>query len=438
MQKGFWKQSPARIIAFGFAAVILVGSGLLMLPCSVRSGVHLSYIDALYTATSAVCVTGLCIVDTGTALTPFGQGVLALLMQIGGLGVATVGAAMFLLMGKRVNLKTRVLIREAENLDSVQGAVRFVRYMLLTTLVFELVGTALSFLVFVRDFPPLKALGISVFHSIAAFNNAGFDNLGLSGQMESNVSLIPYQDNVLLNLTTCGLVIFGGIGFLVIQEIRIKRFHWKKYSLHARIVLTVTAFLLVAGTLLFKLSENMDWMTAFFHSVSARTAGFSTYSLSEFSNAGLLAMIVLMFIGASPGSTGGGVKTTTFFVLFKGIQSAATNRRERAFRYSLPREAFRKAAVIVMLALSLIIGSTYLLILMDPQVPFIDALFEMVSAFATVGLSTGITPALSVGSKILSICIMFIGRLGPLTVASLWHFTNGDRVSFPEGDIAIG
>lgn len=438
MQKGFWKQSPARIIAFGFAAVILVGSGLLMLPCSVRSGVHLSYIDALYTATSAVCVTGLCIVDTGTALTPFGQGVMALLMQIGGLGVATVGAAMFLLMGKRVNLKTRVLIREAGNLDSVQGAVRFVRYMLLTTLVFELVGTALSFLVFVRDFPPLKALGISVFHSIAAFNNAGFDNLGLSGQMGSNVSLIPYQDNVLLNLTTCGLVIFGGIGFLVIQEIRVKRFHWKKYSLHARIVLTVTAFLLVAGTLLFKLSEDMGWMTAFFHSVSARTAGFSTYSLSEFSNAGLLAMMVLMFIGASPGSTGGGVKTTTFFVLYKGIQSAATNRRERAFRYSLPREAFRKAAVIVMLALSLIIGSTYLLILMDPQVPFIDALFEMVSAFATVGLSTGITPALSVGSKILSICIMFIGRLGPLTVASLWHFTNGDRVSFPEGDIAIG
>lgn len=438
MQKGFWKQSPARIIAFGFAAVILTGAGLLMLPCSVRSGVHLSYIDALYTATSAVCVTGLCIVDTGTALAPFGQGVMALLMQIGGLGVATVGVAMFLLMGKRVNLKTRLLIREAGNLDSIQGAVRFVKCMLLTTLVFELVGTALSFLVFVRDFPPLKALGISVFHSIAAFNNAGFDNLGLSGQIGNNVSLIPYQDNVLLNLTTCGLVIFGGIGFLVIQEIRIKRFHWKKYSLHARIVLTVTAFLLVAGTLLFKLSEDMDWMTAFFHSVSARTAGFSTCSLSEFSNAGLLAMMVLMFIGASPGSTGGGVKTTTFFVLFKGIQSAATNRRERAFRYSLPREAFRKAAVIVMLALSLIIGSTYLLILMDPQIPFIDALFEMVSAFATVGLSTGITPALSVGSKILSICIMFIGRLGPLTVASLWHFTNGDRVSFPEGDIAIG
>lgn len=438
MQKGFRKLSPARIIALGFASVILIGSGLLMLPCSVKSGVQLSYIDALYTATSAVCVTGLCIVDTGTALAPFGQVVMALLMQIGGLGVATVGAAVFLAMGKRVNLKGRTLIREAGNLDSVHGAVRFVKCMLLTTLTFELIGAALSFLVFVRDFPPLKALGISLFHAIASFNNAGFDNLGLSGQVGSNVSLIPYQDNILLNLTTCGLVIFGGIGFLVIQEMRIKKFHWKKYSLHAKIVLTVTAFLLVAGTLLFKLSEDMSWMAAFFHSVSARTAGFSTYSLGDFSNAGLLAMMVLMFIGASPGSTGGGVKTTTFFVLFKGIQSAATNRRERAFRYSLPKEAFRKAAVITILALAIIIGSTYLLILMDPQIPFIDALFEMVSAFATVGLSTGITPTLSVGSKVLSIFVMFTGRLGPLTVASLWYFTNGDRVNFPEGDIAIG
>lgn len=438
MQKGIRRLSPARIIALGFAAVILVGSGLLMLPCSVRNGVRLSYIDALYTATSAVCVTGLCIVDTGTALSPFGQTVLALLMQIGGLGVATVGAAVILLMGKRVNLKGRSLIRESGNLGSVQGAIRFVRVMLMTTLTFELIGAALSFLVFVRDFPPLKALGISLFHAIAAFNNAGFDNLGLSGEIGSNISLIPYQDNILLNLTTCTLVIFGGIGFLVIQEMRIHRFHWKKYSLHAKVVLAVTALLLLAGTLLFKLSENMSWMAAFFHSVSARTAGFSTYSLGDFSSGGLLTMMVLMFIGASPGSTGGGVKTTTFFVLFKGIESAATNKRERAFRYSLPKDAFRKAAVIVTLALSLVIVSTYLLILMDPQVAFVDALFEMVSAFATVGLSTGITPTLSAGSKILSICIMYTGRLGPLTVASLWYFTNGDRVNFPEGDIAIG
>lgn len=438
MQKGFWKQSPARIIALGFASVILIGSGLLMLPCSVRSGVRLSYIDALYTATSAVCVTGLCIVDTGTALTGFGQFVLALLMQIGGLGVAAVGATVILLMGKRVNLKGRALIREAGNLDSVQGAVRFVKVMLTTTLIFELTGALLSFLVFSRDFPPLKALGISLFHAIASFNNAGFDNLGLSGQIGSNISLIPYQDSILLNLTTCALVISGGIGFLVIHEMWVKRFRWKKYSLHAKVVLSVTAVLLLAGTVLFKLSENMSWMTAFFHSVSARTAGFSTYSLGSFSSAGLLVMMVLMFIGASPGSTGGGVKTTTLFVLFKGIESAATNKREQAFRYSLPREAFRKAAVITILAFTLIFFSTYLLILMDPQIPFIDALFEMVSAFATVGLSTGITPTLSLGSKILSICIMFTGRLGPLTVASLWYFTNGDRSRFPESDIAIG
>lgn len=438
MQKRSLRLSPARIIALGFAAVILVGTGLLMLPCSAQNGVRLSFIDALYTAASAVCVTGLCIVDTGTALTPFGQAVLALLVQIGGLGVATVGTGMILLMGKRVNLKGRTLIREAGNLGSIQGAIRFVRTMLMTTLAFELVGAALSFLVFVRDFPPLRALGISLFHSIAAFNNAGFDNLGLSGETGSNISLIPYQDNIFLNLITCGLVIFGGIGFLVIQEMRIKKFHWKRYSLHAKVVLTVTAILLAAGTLLFKFSEDMNWMTAFFHSVSARTAGFSTYSLGDFSSAGLLAMMVLMFIGASPGSTGGGVKTTTFFVLFKGIQSAATNRRERAFRYCLPKDAFRKAAVITMLAFALVITSTYLMILMDPQVAFLDALFEMVSAFATVGLSTGISPTLSAGSKLLTICVMYIGRLGPLTVASLWYFTNGDRVNFPEGDIAIG
>lgn len=438
MQKRLWRLSPARIIALGFASVILIGSGLLMLPCSVRSGVRLSYIDALYTAASAVCVTGLCIVDTGTALTGFGQFVMALLMQIGGLGVATVGASVILLMGKRVSLKGRSLIREAGNLSSVHGAIRFVKTMLVTSAVFELAGAALSFPVFVRDFPPLRALGISLFHAIAAFNNAGFDNLGLSGEVGSNVSLIPYQDNILLNLVTCVLVIFGGIGFLVIQEIRVKKFHWKKYSFHARVVLTTTALLLLGGTVLVKLSENMSWMTAFFHSVSARTAGFSTYSLGSFSNAGLLTMMVLMFIGASPGSTGGGVKTTTLFVLFKGIESAATNKREQAFRYSLPKDAFRKAAVIAMLAFFMIILSTYLLILMDPQIPFIDALFEMVSAFATVGLSTGITPTLSFGSKVLSICIMFIGRLGPLTVASLWYFTNGDRVNYPEGDIAIG
>ncbi len=438
MLKNLWKQSPARIIAFGFAAVILIGSGLLMLPCSIREGQTIRYIDALYTATSAVCVTGLLAIDTGTAFSPFGQFLIAALIQIGGLGVTSIGAGVMLAIGKRIDLKGRNLIREAGNLDSGKGAVRFVRSVLLTTLVIELIGAALSFPVFLRDYPPLTALGHSLFHAVAAFNNSGFDNLGLSGDILNNINLIPYQKDVLLNMTTCFLIIFGGIGFLVIREMLEKKWRWKKYSFHAKVVLTTTAALLVTGTVLIKLTEEITWMGAFFHSVSTRTAGFSTYPLGEFSDAGLLVMTVLMFIGASPGSTGGGIKTTTFFVLLKSIESSATNKREKAFHYALPKDAFRKAAVITLLALGVVLVSTFLLMVMDPQVRLMDALFEMVSAFATVGLSTGITPSLSTGSKLLSILVMYIGRLGPLTVASLWYFTNGERVNYPEGDIAIG
>ncbi len=426
------KQSAPRLIALGFAAVIMLGSLLLMLPFSVREGVTLRYIDALYTSTSAVCVTGLIAVDAGDTFTPLGQFILAALIQVGGLGVTSVGAGIIMAMGRRIDLKGRQLIREASNLDSGRGAIRFVRSVLLMTLCFELAGAAMSFIVFVQDYPPLKALGISLFHSVAAFNNSGFDVLG------NYQNLIPYQDNVLLNLVTCGLIFFGGIGFLVIRELIDKRGRWKKLSMHARVVLSMSAVLIVIGTLLIKLSEDVSWLGAFFHSVSTRTAGFSTYPLGEFSDAGLLVMIVLMFIGASPGSTGGGIKTSTFFVLLQGIKSAATNTSERAFRYSIPAGSFRKAAVIILLALGTIICSTYLLVLMEPGVDFIDALFEMTSAFGTVGLSTGITTSLCTGSKLLSIVIMYIGRLGPLTIATLWYFNKGQRVEYPEGNIAIG
>ena len=208
--------------------------------------------------------------------------------------------------------------------------------------------------------------------------------------------------------------------------------------MHAKVVLSVSAVLIIAGTLLIKLTEDVTWLGAFFHSVSARTAGFSTYPLGSFSNPGLLVLIVLMFIGASPGSTGGGIKTSTFFVLLQGIKSAATNKSEKAFRYAIPREAFRKASVITLLALSVVLVSTFLITILEPQIRLVDALFEMTSAFGTVGLSTGITPDLSVGSKVISIVVMYIGRLGPLTIASLWYFSRGERVSFPEGNIAIG
>lgn len=432
MKAFLYKQSPVRLIALGFAFVILLGSILLMLPCSVQDGVELKYIDALFTSTSAVCVTGLISADAGDTFTPLGQTILALLIQTGGLGVTAVGAGIILLMGKRVDQKGRTLIREAMNLDSGKGVVRFIKSIFVTTLLFELTGALLSFIVFIQDYPPIKAMGISMFHSVAAFNNSGFDIFG------NYQSMIPYQNDVLLNLVTCGLIYFGGIGFLVIREMWTKRLHWKKYSLHAKIVLTVSGVLILAGTLLLKLTEDVGWMGAFFQSVSARTAGFSTYALGSFSRAGLLVMIVLMFIGASPGSTGGGIKTSTFFVLIQGIKAAATNRSEKAFRYAIPRDAFRKASVITFLALAVVVVGSYIMVILEPHIPLMDVLFEITSAFGTVGLSTGITPGLCAGSKLLLIVIMYIGRLGPLTIASLWYFKDGERVSFPEGIVAIG
>lgn len=438
MAKIFKKLSPSRIIALGFASLILIGSLLLIMPFSVNEGVEVRYIDALYISTSAVCVTGLVPMDPAAAFTPFGQFILIALIQIGGLGVTTVGAFIIIAMGKKINIRGRNLIKEASNLDSGKGIVKFIRNVVLTTAAFELVGAVFSFAVFIKDYPLMEALGHSLFHSISSFNNAGFDNLGSSGELYSNVSLLSYRNNVLFNITTSALIIFGGIGFLVISEVISKKFRWKKFSMHTKAVLSVSAVLIVLGTVFIKLTEDVTWLGAFFHSVSTRTAGFSTYNLGSFSSAGLLITIPLMLIGASPGSTGGGIKTTTFFILLQGIKSAATNKSEKCFKYAIPHGTFRKAAVITLLAIGVVFTGTYLMVIMEPEIEFIDALFEITSAFGTVGLSTGITSALSDGSKILTIIIMYIGRLGPLTIATLWYFTKGERVEYPDGNIAIG
>ena len=426
------KLSSARVIALGFLSVILIGSILLSLPFSIRDGVSVNYIDALYTSTSAVCVTGLVVVDTADTFTPIGQFIIGLLIQIGGLGVTSIGAGVILAVGRKVDLKGRNLVRDAMNLDAGKGIVTFLKSVFFTTIAIELIGAILSFFVFVRDYSPLHAAGISLFHSVASFNNAGFDILG------GFTNLAPYRDNVFLNIVTCVLVVLGGIGFLVMKEVVHKKFKWKRFSMHTKVVISTSIILIIVGTALFYLTENISLLAAFFHSVSARTAGFSTVPLGTFSGAGLLLMIVLMVIGASPGSTGGGIKTSTFFVLLSGVKSAATNKSEKAFKYSLPSDAFKKACIILLMALLIILVSTYLILVMEPQLSFIDALFEMSSAFGTAGLSTGITTSLGVGAKILSMVIMYIGRLGPLTIATLWYFSNGERISYPEGNIAIG
>ena len=432
MRKLLKRMSSARIIALGFAAAIFIGSGLLMLPCSVQNGVDLKYIDALYTSASAVCVTGLVTVDIGDTFTAFGQFVVAALIQIGGLGVASMGAGVILAVGKRINLKGRRVLRDAMNLDSGKGIVKFIKSVFLTTAAFELVGAALSFIVFVRDYPPLKALGISLFHSVAAFNNSGFDILG------NFQSLSAYKEDVFLNLVTCLLIFFGGIGFLVIREIVEKRFRWRRFSMHTKVVLTMSIVLTVGGAVIFRITEDMPWIGALFNSVTARTAGFSTYSLGEFSNAGLLAMIFLMFVGASPGSTGGGIKTTTLFALLQATRSAATGRMPTAFRRTVAGEVVQKAFIVTLLSAFVVCGGTFILCLLEPDLTFLQLLFEATSAFGTVGLSTGITPQLQPASKLIVILIMYTGRIGPLTVASLWAFRTEQHVWYSEETITIG
>ena len=434
MIKFLKKQPPVRLIAGGFLLVILLGSLLLMLPISLNAGKELGYIDSLYTSVSAVCVTGLSTVEVGSTFSVFGRSILAVLIQIGGLGVATVSAGFILLMGKKMNLKSRNLVHEGMNLDSGKGAKRFLKEVFLITVIIESVGAILSFIVFIQDFEWYTALGYSLFHAVSAFNNAGFDILGLGN------SLVSYQNDILLNIVTSALIIFGGIGFLVIKEICSKGFKFKKYSLHAKIVLLMTFILLVVGTLLVKLTEgnNISWLGAFFASVTARTAGFATYSFSNFTQAGLLVMMILMFIGASSGSTGGGIKTTTFFVIIKSIVSFSKKRDANVFKYSISKEMYRRASVIAFIGVFVITVSTLLICLFEPTIGLVDILFEMVSAFATVGVSTGISGSLSVASKIVTITVMYIGRLGPLTMASLWVSSKSSLVRYPEGDIAIG
>ena len=407
-----------------------MGSLLLALPISRK--IEMPYIDCLYTATSAVCVTGLVVVDTGSSFTLFGQIVICLLIQIGGLGVASVGAGLIVAVGGKLNMKGRALIREGVNFDSGKGVIKFLLQVLKITFTIELVGAILSFFVFLADYPFFKSLWLGIFHSIASFNNAGFDILG------TGMSLFEYTHHIPMNLITSALVILGGLGFLVIGDVCHNRFRFKKLRYHSKVVITVTAVLLAAGTLLMKLTEDITWMGAFFASMTARTAGFATDQMGTFTSSGILIMCVLMFIGASSGSTGGGVKTGTMFALFQGVRSAATNRKSRVFKYSLPREAYYKSTVIVMLGMVVVITGTVLMSIFEPQFELKDILFEIVSAFATVGLSTGITGSISIASKILTIIIMFIGRLGPLTIASLWYFARDERATYPEGNLLIG
>lgn len=435
MNKGFWrllgKVRPGVLIMGGFLLMILLGTVLLKLPISWQEGVTVSWVDALFTTTSAVCVTGLLVVDTADTFSIFGRVIIATMIQVGGLGVASIGIGAILLMRRHIGFKERFLLKEGLNLHSPRGAVRLVRMILAFTLCVELAGMALSYIVFSQDYPPLHALGISAFHAVAAFNNSGFDILG------GMTNLIPYQDDVLLNLVTSALIILGGLGFLVIFDIgKARRF--SKFSLHTKIVLVMTGILLVGGTLALYALEDITWLGAFFNSVTARTAGFSTYPLTQFSDPGQFVLIILMFIGASPGSTGGGVKTTTFFAILLATYSIVSNKHPSAFKRTIPRDTLYKAFVVTTLAGGLCIVALTILCLLEPAISIGPLLFEVVSAFGTVGLSLGVTPSLSAASKVLIVIVMYIGRLGPLTVASMLTFRELPSAHYSEEPIPIG
>ncbi len=425
------KMRPGRFLVLGFAFVIFLGGFLLFLPISHNEGVDVRFIDALFTSTSAVCVTGLVTVDPGDTYNVFGRTVIAILIQTGGLGVASVGVSFILLARKKVTMKDRILVKEALNLDTMKGIVKLVKSILLVTICFETTGGILSFIVFSKHYPFWDAVGISIFHSISAFNNAGFDILG------DFKNLMEYKSDVLLNLTTAGLIIFGGLGFVVIKEIAHKR-RFKKFSLHTKTVITMTLFLLLSGTLLLKLTEDISWLTAFFLSTSTRTAGFTTDNIGLYTNAGLFVMVILMFIGASPGSTGGGIKTTTAYIMLKSAYSVSTNQHCNSFKRKIPTDIIYRAFIICLLASLVVFTNTFIISILEPEATFLQVLFEVVSGFGTVGLSTGITPDLHYASKIILILTMFIGRLGPLTIASMWYFRPMSNVSYSEETITIG
>lgn len=430
--------SPARIIAIGFISVILAGAVLLSLPAAHTGKIDVTPLDALFTATSAVCVTGLATVETGEAYSLFGQAVLALLIQIGGLGITSISAGFVVLLGGKLSTRENSIVREALNYPTYSGIMPMIRSVMLLDFSIEAAGALLSFFTFVRDYPVGKAVWMAVFHSVSAFNNAGFDILG------NGDSLGAYSKDVWFNLVTSFLIIVGGLGFFVLRELigrvraKIRGGEVGKLALHSKVVLVMTGILIAGGTLIFKLTEGIPWLGAFFSSVTARTAGFAMYPLSSFSNAGIIVMCVFMFIGASPGSTGGGVKTTTAFVLIKRLISVITGREARVFKKKIKDETMSKAFIIVSLGLFWILLQSVLMSAFDPEIPLRDIIFEQTSAFGTTGLSTGITGSLSLPSKLVLILTMYIGRLGPLTIATMWSAKKKNQASRPEGEIPIG
>ena len=429
-----------QLLSVSFLCVIILGSLLLSLPCS--SQVPTSYLDALFTSTSAVCVTGLVVVDTGTHWTCLGQTIIMLLIQIGGLGVMSFAGLFALLLGRKIFLRERLLMQKSINVSALGGIVKIFKYLLGFSFGVEAVGAVILAIHWTPLMGLKKALWFGLFHSISAFNNAGFDLFG------NFKNLTAFTSDITVNLVISSLIIIGGLGFYVCYEI----FHIRKLgklSLHSRVVLYTTIFLILSGMVLLFLSEyhhalkdmslGTKFLAAYFQSVSPRTAGFNTIDLNSLLLSSQLLMIVLMFIGASPGSTGGGVKTTTLALIGATVLSQLKGKREsEIFERRIESNDIYQAITVVVLAAFVLVIITYLLALTNPG-SLIKIAFEVASALGTVGLSLGITASLSGFGKILIIFTMFLGRVGPLTLGfALAYKPEQPKIQYARGKIMIG
>ncbi len=444
--------SPAQIILIGFLAFIFFGAVLLNLPISASSGHSIGFLDALFTSTSAVCVTGLSVIEVGTVLSPFGQVILLLLIQIGGLGFMITTSFIFMLIGKRITLKERMVLQESLNETSLSGIVRMARNILLVTLIVESAGILLLMLRFVPDYGLARGLWFSVFHAISAFCNAGFDLLGLGN------SLVSYANDPIVNFTIMGLIIIGGIGFFVILEVfqRMKQRVKHKFSTHTKIVLITTAALIAAGFVIFFVVEynnpktlgplptGSKIMAALFESVTTRTAGYATIMQGDMTSVSKLTAIILMFIGASPAGTGGGIKTSTFTVVMLVVFSIIRGHDDvTVMKRRLGRDVAMRAVAITFLAIAFVgILTIALSVAETMHFDISDLLFELTSAFGTVGLSTGITAQLSAASKIILIVAMYAGRVGLLTIsiaiANRMSGKTQNKMKYPEDKVMVG
>lgn len=442
--KKFW--TPNRMLVWGFLLFTILGAFILWLPISHEEHQHVTFLDALFTATSAFSVTGLVVVDTATTYSLFGELVILALIQVGGVGFVTTATFFLILLGKRISMKERLVLGEALNYTSFQGLIRTLLMVVYLTLIIEGIGFVLLACCFVSDFGWLQGLYYALFHSISAFNSAGFDLLGV---IQPFSSLSKYQHDVTVNLIIGGLMVLGALGFIVIVEV-LKVARSKKLSLHTKLVLTMTSILLIVGTVMILIIEwsnpltlkDLPWfqklLTSFFHS-AARTGGFSTLGIDQMYPATLFFIIILMFIGASPGSTGGGIKVTTAIIIFLSVWAMIRGKANVvAFRRTIPNDNVRKALTIAVMSVLFVVVNVILLAITE-HADLLTVMFEVVSAFGTVGTSMGITPDLTPMGKILIIICMFVGRLGPLTLGfAIVQKMGRESIKYPEEKLFIG